>query len=315
MLLVPSESGVCEMASEKYLPVLLSDVDKLLSVGDGNAALLWLHLLRTGSFSLNRASRALKCTEDELRVAAALLRKEGLLRDAPETQEAPEYTPEDMARRFREDLAYQATVRAVENTLGRTLSGNDLRLLLSVYDYWGLPPEVIMMLLTRCAELARERYGPGRRPTMRAVEQEARRWAGLEVRSVDDAERLIRQDKEHASLLGRVQKLLGIHDRRLSPSERDYVERWLDWGFSPDALAIAYDRTVVSTGRLTWKYMDKMLESWSRAGLLTPEQIEAKDPRGQSRRGPAQPEQRSDLDKMELSRALAQRMKENKDGA
>ena len=46
-------------------------------------------------------------------------------------------------------------------------------------------------------------------------------------------------------------------------------------GFSAGARELAYDRTVLKTGRLQWKYMDSIVRSWHGKGLHTPEEIAA----------------------------------------
>ena len=62
------------------------------------------------------------------------------------------------------------------------------------------------------------------------------------------------------------------------------MESWLSMGFGSEALALAYDRTIVSTGRLTWAYMDKIVRSWYEKGLFTPEDIEKGDTRPSRRK-------------------------------
>ena len=57
-----------------------------------------------------------------------------------------------------------------------------------------------------------------------------------------------------------------------------------DEGFSPEAVAIAYDRTLIKLGKLHWSYMDKIFQSWHAKKLHTPAEIEAGDSR---RRAPA----------------------------
>jgi DNA replication protein DnaD len=48
-------------------------------------------------------------------------------------------------------------------------------------------------------------------------------------------------------------------------------------GFSPEAVSIAYDRTVLKTGALKWPYLNSILKSWHQKGLHTPEEIETGD--------------------------------------
>ena len=299
--------------AEQYLPLPLSDVDRLLAAADGNAALLWLHVQRAGAFSLGRAARELKCTETELLAAAAVLRGLGLLREPPENQEPPEYSAEDLARRAAADPSYRAAVAETEQALGRVLNANDLRLLYAIFDFWGLPPDVIMLLVHYCVEKYQARYGPGRTPTMRYVEREARFWSGCEVHSLDDAEQLIARERERERRSGQLKEALQIRGRELTKTEREYIERWSGMGFSPEAVALAYDQTVLATGRLTWRYLDKVLQSWQERGLLRPEDIEAALGRrsaGQSAAFPA----RSEEEKIEAMRRMLAHGKERRNG-
>ena len=50
-------------------------------------------------------------------------------------------------------------------------------------------------------------------------------------------------------------------------------------GYGAEALAIAYDRTVVGTGKLAWAYMDKIVKSWYEKKLFTSAEIEKGDSR------------------------------------
>ena len=87
--------------SEKMLPLEAGAADRLLACADGECALLYLHILRTGSFSARRAARELRLSEDSVARAAESLRRLGLL-SVPEEplpeEELPEYTGRDISR-------------------------------------------------------------------------------------------------------------------------------------------------------------------------------------------------------------------------
>ena len=297
---------------DERIQITYEELDRLLGHADGNAALLYLHIRRSGGFSMERAARALKCTEAELFAAAGTLRALGLLEAEKPSKETPEYTAEDMAARAGADPAFEAVVREAEQALGHVLSSNDLRLLFGIYDYWGLGAEVIMVLLHHCVERYQAASGAGRKPTMRYVEKEARYWAGQEINTLDAAEELIRREAERRALTGQVKEVLQIYARDLTAGEKKYVEGWLSLGFSPEAIAIAYDRTVLSTGKLAWRYMDKILQSWAGKGLYTPEAIEAGDARRGANAAQGSPVPRADADKLEAMRRMYEHMKEKK---
>ena len=61
------------------------------------------------------------------------------------------------------------------------------------------------------------------------------------------------------------------------PSDDAYIAAWLDWGFSPALIELAFDRTVLNCGRLNWKYCHGILESWRKNGLFTMADVLEKD--------------------------------------
>lgn len=258
-----------------------ADADKLISAGDGDSALLYIYLLRRGEAPDAELAAALGMDGKRLAAAAERLRGLGLLyagggRLQP-AQELPEYTSEEVVRRSGEDPAFRGVLAEAERLLGRTLSGADTRTLFGIYDYLGLPVDVIMELMHHCADEARLKYGPGRVPTMRQIEKEAYVWANREIMTFEQAEEYIRSRARLRDETEAVKRALGISGRPLAPSERKYVESWLELGFGAEALALAYDRTVMNTGQLKWSYMNKIVLSWHSKGLHSPEEIERGD--------------------------------------
>lgn len=281
--------------SEKNIVISAENAKKLIAGGDALACLLYIHICARGSFSLSAAARELGRSETEITAAAAALREMGLLSPAKplESSEMPEYSAADIVSRAGRDSVFEGLVDAVQHSLGKLLSTPDLRSLFGIYDHLGLPAEVIYLLVAHCIETYRESHGEGRMPTMRYIEKEAWYWAEEEIMSLDAAEEHIRGEKEKKSRLFRTAEMLQIKGRQLSQSEQRYIESWLAMGFEPEALAVAYDRTVLGTGKLAWRYMDKIVSSWHEKGLHTEAEVLAGDPRqSKKQEKPAQSDDR-----------------------
>ena len=128
-----------------------------------------------------------------------------------------------------------------------------------------------------CREEFRRSRGPGRIPTMRYIEKAAYSWEREGIFSLEAAEGYIKRQGERKETRNAMAQAMGISSRPLSPSERRYLDGWAEMGFGPDAIAIAYDRTVLKTGGLAWRYMDSIIRSWHSKGLHTAQEIEAGD--------------------------------------
>lgn len=273
------------------LTITAEDADRLLSLHSGDAALLYLYLLRNDGACDAKIAAALgvrtpysECMEQ--------LQKIGLVakpvpQSAPQlapATEIPEYTAEDISRRCEADGDFRALVSETGNRLGRMLSGADLKTLFGIYDYLGLPTDVILLLVSWCIQESRRKYGSGRLPTMHQIEKEAYLWARLELFSFELADQYLRTRQQRQTEGAVLAKSLGIRDRALSPTEEKYITAWLDMGFPQDVILRAYDKTVLKKGELTWPYMNRILENWHQKGLHTIPEIEAGDKPPQNRR-------------------------------
>lgn len=300
--------------NNKLLTLPEGEADRLIAVGDGDAALLYIYLLRNGrERGRVEAGKALRMTDARLETAAALLRSMGLLAVGagtpapPPADETPEYTAEEVVSRSRTDSAFGGVLKEAESIMGRALSGVDMKTLFGIYDRLGLPPEVVLLLLHHCVEEYRGKYGPGRVPSMRYIEKEAYTWANREVLTLDAAESYLREQRERRESSAVIRRQLGIKDREPTPTERRYIDSWLELGFGAEAVETAMDRTVINTGQLKWNYMDKILRSWHDKGLHTPAEIQKGDPPGR-RTAAAKPAAGDDGDDMEQIRRAYDRI-------
>ena len=279
--------------------------DLIIGLRDGDAALLYLYLCRRGVEDRDRIARELYLPKQRLSEAMERLEMLGLLPLAesvpvspesavstkppakapslPERSDLPDYTAEEVRSRKENDSAFSALISEAQLIMGRPLSTPDLIKLLGIYDHLDLPPEVVMELMNFVAELYRWKYGERRRPSARAFELEARVWAERGITDFESAERYIRLARERRSQEGDIKASMKIVDRDFTDTERRYVEQWLNWGFSADAIALAYDKTVTNTRKFSPAYMNKILMSWNEKGLHSLAEIREKDQSARNR--------------------------------
>ncbi len=277
--------------NDALLPLPITAADRLIAAHDGDVALLYLYMLRHGGSDAERAAGALCRTAREIEAAAEKLRRMGLTGTLPPVDperllpedRLPEYTAEELRRFAEEDSQLGAVYHEAAQVFGRKLSPTDMKMLAGLYRHLGLPAEVLLLLLHYCAERAAQNRR-GSVPSPRSVETEAYDWARRGVQTLEQAEEHLRFRRAQREKTAQIKEVLNIRDRALSKSERAYVEDWIDMGFGAEAVAVAYDRTLIKLGKLHWAYMDKILQSWHAKKLHTPEEIEAGDGR---RRGGA----------------------------
>lgn len=262
----------------KELHISREHVHKLLCTASGDTALLYLYL-QSGN-ELSDAGKALQINGTRLQCAVANLRQLGLWTDKAEKAflagERPSYSQTDVLHALDGDKDFRSLYQEVQCTLGKTLNTEELKIILGFTRYLGLPADVILTLITFCKDRARQK-GNTRTPSLRTIEKEAYRWAEAGIDSIAEAAAYIHAENARNSRLGQLMKVLQIHGRNLTAGEERYAQQWLDWGFSEDAITMAYERTCLNTGGLSWAYMHKILTRWQQAGLLTAEAVRSGD--------------------------------------
>ncbi len=255
-----------------------NDVHKLLCTASGDAALLYLYL-RSGN-DPDSAESALKMSPSHLACATATLRQLGLWQEPRQavvfSGERPRYSEIDVLNAMDTDTDFRSLYGEVQRLLGRNLNTEELKILLGFVRYLGLPADVISVLVCYCKERARQK-GSTRNPSLRTIEKEAYAWAEQGIDTMEEAAAFIQNQNQRRSRLGQLMQLLQIRGRNLTAAEERYAQSWLDMGFDDEAITLAYERTCLNTGGLSWAYMNKILLRWQEAGFTTAEQIRSGD--------------------------------------
>lgn len=275
--------------------------DRLIGRGDGDAALLYLCLLRADrGVTAQELQRRLKWSQLRLHAAETALQELGLIDRPPEqkppepAQERPVYTADDLTDLLTGDAGFRMLVPQTEEKLGKRLKTADLQILAGLYDDLGLPADVIYLLVCHCVTRSEERYGPGRRPTLRQIEKEGYHWAQRGLFDQESASQYQRDWNVRRSAMSRYMQVLGLGDRRPVESEERYIADWMDKGFPPETVALAYDKTVFYKKELNWRYLNGILRRWHENGWHTEEEVRQSDSRKPSRR-----EEKKDDSRME----------------
>lgn len=263
---------------EEQISLSMSAVRRLLGAGNADAALLYLYLCARRP--PQEAGEALGMAPDRLRRAGAALRQLGLLPEAvrpiERTPEKPVYSEDDILQEISRGSEFGQLVLEAQRRLGRVLSTEEMKVLLSLSDYLGLPHDVIALLITYCIQKNRIR-GVHRAPSIRSIEKEAYHWADHGIDTLEDAAAYSQHQLKLQSRIGEIRNDLQLEGRRLTMAEESYVRQWLDLGFGKPEIHLAYEKTCLNKGALVWPYMNRILLSWHEQGLHTIAQIEAGD--------------------------------------
>lgn len=273
-------------------------VDRYLKLAGKEQLQVLLWMLRHGgeAFSPEALAQELALDQDAVLDALDYWQQEGLLAsregqltpaaqpEAPQAPAAPQASAQapglppkrrlvrpdtqHLAARMGESEEIRFLMQEAQATFGKTISPAMAATLLAMCDDYGLPVEVVVMLLHYAKDV-------GKTGTA-YLDSVARDWAESEVFTLEAAEKKLQELEEHRQAWAKVQSAAGLLRRAPSRKEEDAAYRWVyQWKFTGEMLRAAYERCVDNTGKFNISYINKILEGWHKQGARNLQEVEA----------------------------------------
>lgn len=189
-------------------------------------------------------------------------------------------TADEIALRVDESEEMKFLISALETTLARILTFDDQRTLIWIHDHLGLKAEVIIMLVNYCSSI--------NKTNMHYIEKVAISWAEEGIDDSHKADKKILILQKNHTLASKCISRMNLN-RQLTKKENEIVSSWAEADADIELIMNAYDRTVNSTGKVSFPYMNKIMSDWIANGIKTTEQADeyaAKNaPKKSSRQG------------------------------
>lgn len=173
----------------------------------------------------------------------------------------PKISREDIAELSSANPTIGQLLQEAQQVLGAPLTPVESEILTALCSYYGLHPDVVLMLLQYCVSIGHK--------SMNFVEKTAASWIELGITTHEQVEQEIvrlTRDNENESKIVRAFQLYG---RGLTSKEKEYVARWFALGLDEKILFLACERSVENTGKASFAYADKLLTSWKSKGIST----------------------------------------------
>lgn len=267
---------------KNFVVIPAAVVDRHLSACDGDALKVLLYLLRHEDVSVTDAELCTAChiSEQVLDKAMEYWIKTGVLRKngatlylasaQPTTSAMPVFSGESIAMRATQDRTLAELFIQAERIRNKTLSPSEINTIYNLYDTIGLPASVIALLLEYCQEA-------GKTGTQYMYVTGAA-WCEEGITTAEAANEKIESLRRARALEGRVKAALGI-DRALSTKERGFLGTWTEsLGYGVDEIVYAFEQAVDNTGKLSFSYMNKVLQNSYEGGCRTVEDIRKQTP-------------------------------------
>ena len=230
------------------VPASLVDRHLLSSTPEQLRALLWVLRHAGEQPTADQLAAALRCTVNEAEQAVSFWQEKGLLSTDTPISAAPSVpektsrafpqmpeskpTPADILQRLEEDKDLDGLFREAQEKFGRTLGYEGQCTILALYDTYGLPLEVILIILQYCKEIGKtgNHY----------VAEMGRNWAAEEIDTLEKAVEKVDTLRQCTGLWKQLAAYAGLSAAKPTAVQSEYLRAWhYELGFSIDMITLA----------------------------------------------------------------------------
>lgn len=172
------------------------------------------------------------------------------------------YDSVEVAKKIAENNSLSEMVQVATELLAKTLSPNELETLYWLNDELGFSAEAILLILDYCISKDKR--------NMRYIEKVAVSWHEKGIVTPEQIMEYIASEEEKNTTAYRMRKAMGIADRPITAPEDAFLSKWCEeYQIPEDMIILAYEQCLLNTSKLSFPYMDKIIERWHQQGIKT----------------------------------------------
>jgi len=177
----------------------------------------------------------------------------------------PVMTSDEAAKRIKDSEELKFLIEQMQQCFGRLLTQNEISQTISVCDYSGLPVDIMILLVGYCASVGKT--------SMAYIKKVAMDWGERGIVTQQQADEQLKALASQSRADEIVTKALDITGRKLVARERECANDWVTaLGFDGELITEAYSQCALATGKRDFRYIDKILHTWSENDIATLEQ-------------------------------------------
>ena len=176
----------------------------------------------------------------------------------------PVYTEEQLES-LRQKGDTSMTLDVIEVYLGRLLTPQDLSLVAFLSDKLHFSNDLILHLYEYCVGKNKKKW--------EYIEKVAISW---HQEGIDTVAKAQEYSIMYDTCFNVINKVFSLGRMPIGP-ERDFIRKWSSWKMKTELLEEACNRTIMNINKPDFKYADRILESWHKAGVTTLTEVKALD--------------------------------------
>ena len=193
----------------------------------------------------------------------------------PDPYAKPAYSA-DQLRRFKEQENTAQLLFVAQVYVGKPLTASDMKTILYLSDVLHFSDDLIDYLIQYCVDRGKKDF--------RYMEKVAISWAQQGITTPKQAQKAaLKYDKSVYAIMNELGKSSAPTSKEL-----EYINRWTkEYGFSPDIIFEACERTVLAVDKHRFEYAEGILNSWRKENVRHKADIKRVDEQHQKQKSNA----------------------------
>ena len=189
-------------------------------------------------------------------------------RTAVRREEVPVLSGDLLAERLEaEEGKLRSLIDECQRTLGRLFTPSEVGKVVALSAHLGLSDAYILLICGYCKE--REKT------TVAYMERVAYNLYNEGVDDMVKLEEYLRKKELNRTLEGKLRTLFGLGTRTLTKKEQTCIADWTAKAYPYELIVRAYEICVGYTDKVSFPYIDKVLQNWREKGYRTLVEVEA----------------------------------------
>ncbi len=166
----------------------------------------------------------------------------------------------EIAERINESPEIANLFREIQQKLGKTIGYEGQCTFIMLHDYYGLSPEVLFMMVDYCVSINKTGYS--------YMSKVGKGWSEQEIDTIEKAADKIASLNSVGIFWKEFTAETGIKNPQPTATQIVLIETWTKkWKMEYSLIIKAYEEMAEHTGKLSFSYMNKVLENWHSKGF------------------------------------------------
>ena len=187
---------------------------------------------------------------------------------------APTLSPKEIVDISAERQDIAAVLNEAQKVYGRSISHSEQETLVNLVSFYGMAPEVVLMLLAYC----KSRKDAGFAVSAAYFYWIAQNWLEDGIDNVDAAEERICELERTDIFWERIKEAAELVKKAPTETQRKMISGWQK-DFSEEMIFLAISIMRENIDKPDLRYVDKLLKNWKKTGIKTPQDAETETAR------------------------------------